>query len=230
MTQLLISVKNIEESRIARYADVDLIDLKDPSVGALGALDVDVVRDIVNEVGANSIVSATVGEGHKSIDALKADILLYAGLGVDIVKIAVSDLFQQDSFVNELKQLTQQGIKVVAVFFADKTLDFSLIAKLQKSGFYGAMLDTQFKQSSLLGVQPIETLGIFVANCKQHGLISGLAGSVNKSYIGVLLPLEATFIGMRGGVCQQQDRTATLAGSQIEGIKKVLLNYNTVEM
>ena len=41
MTQLLISVKNVKETLIALDAGVDIIDLKDPDNGALGALDVD---------------------------------------------------------------------------------------------------------------------------------------------------------------------------------------------
>lgn len=176
MTQLLISVKNVEESQVARYAGVDLIDLKDPATGALGALDIDTVRQIVNEVNGSALVSATVGEGHATIEALTDDIVLYASLGVDIVKIAVSELFQQADFFTRIMQLTSQGIKVVTVFFADNALDFELIPHLQKSGCYGAMLDTQLKQSSLLVVQPIETLSRFVSVCAEHKLVSGLAG------------------------------------------------------
>ena len=37
MTQLLVSVKNVEETFIALDAGVDIIDLKDPANGALGA-------------------------------------------------------------------------------------------------------------------------------------------------------------------------------------------------
>lgn len=226
MTQLLISVKNLEESRIARYANADIIDLKNPSVGALGALDVNVVSQIVRDVNGRVLLSATVGEGHATIDALKQDIALYAGLGVDVVKIAVSELFLQSDFFSGIKQLTKKGIKLVAVFFANEPLEFSLLAKLKSSGFYGAMLDTQLKNISLLELQSIEILTQFTVACKQHILVSGLAGSVNKAHIDRLLELNPSFIGVRGGACYQQDRTSTLVGDRVIEIKTMLLNYN----
>lgn len=226
MTQLLISVKNLEESRIARYANADVIDLKDPSVGALGALDVDVVSQIVQDVNGGVLLSATVGEGHATIDVLKQDIVLYAGLGVDVVKIAVSGLFKLADFYSEIKQLTNLGIKLVAVFFANEPLDFSLLNKLKDGGFYGAMLDTQLKNTSLLELQTTETLQKFTVVCKQHMLISGLAGSINMTHIDRLLMLNPSFIGMRGGVCHRRDRTSTLVGDRVVEVKTMLLNYN----
>lgn len=227
MTQLLVSVKNLEESFVARHADVDVIDLKDPSVGALGALDAAITRQVVQEVGAATSISATVGEGHESVEALVSDIKLYAGLGVDVVKMAVSDLFINERFLPEMHQLSKQGVRLVAVFFADSPLDFSLIPTLQKSGFYGAMIDTQAKQFSLLDVQPIAVLKQFIALCVKHQLISGLAGSVNKSHVEDLQELNPTFIGMRGGVCDEQDRTATLSRRKVNEVKALLLNYNS---
>ena len=204
MTQLLISVKNLEESRIARYAKADVIDLKDPSVGALGALGVDVVSQIVQDVSGGVLLSATVGEGHATIDVLKQDIVLYAGLGVDVVKIAVSGLFELADFYSEIKQLTNLGIKLVAVIFAN----------------------TKLKKTSLLDLQTTKTLQKFTVVCKQHMLISGLAGSINMTHVDRLLMLNPSFIGMRGGVCHRRDRTSTLVGDRVVEVKTMLLNYN----
>lgn len=228
MTQLLISVKNLEESRVALYANADVIDLKDPSVGALGALEASIVSQVVQDVNGRVLLSATVGEGHATTDELKHDIALYAGLGVDVVKIAVSELFQQAGFFSEIKQLTKQGVKIVAVFFANDPLDFSLLTKLKDCGFYGAMIDTQLKNTSLLELQTTETLEKFTVACKQHMLISGLAGSINKTHIDQLLMLNPSFIGVRGGVCHQQERTSTLVGNRVVEIKTMLLNYNNI--
>ena len=144
-----------------------------------------------------------------------------------LLYIAVSELFQQADFFTKIMQLTSQGIKVVTVFFADNTLDFGLIPLLQKSGCYGAMLDTQLKQSSLLAVQPIETLHSFVSVCAENKLVSGLAGSVNKQHVGALKGLNPGFIGMRGGVCRQHNRTSELVYAQITEVKAMLLNCNT---
>ncbi len=225
MTQLLISVKDVEESKIARHAGADLIDLKDPDVGALGALNLDIVKQIVQDIDGSTSISATVGEMHASVDDLMQDIRVYAGLGVDIVKIALTALVDQPDFFKKISELTHQGIQVVAVFFANQPLDFALIPKLKESGFYGAMIDTQLKQSTLLSVQPIQVLARFVTDCHASSLVAGLAGSVNKTHLDELLTLRPNFIGMRGGVCVNHDRTAGLMAKSITEVKDELLTY-----
>ncbi|MEE9331474.1 MAG: (5-formylfuran-3-yl)methyl phosphate synthase, partial [Methylophilaceae bacterium] len=226
MTQLLISVKNVEESILARSTGADIIDLKNPSVGALGALPVDIVSEVLDEINGSVLVSATVGEGHESVDSLLSDIKLYAGLGVDIIKIAVSDLFIQKHFFADILKLIKKDIKLVAVFFADQDIDFNLLPHMQSSGFHGAMLDTQKKETSLLTQRDVEYLNRFVGLCHQYELASGLAGSLKRVHMNALLPLNANFIGVRGGVCRMEDRVSDLSPKKIVAIKEMLLNYN----
>lgn len=226
MTQLLISVKNVEEALIARYADVDLIDLKDPSIGALGALDPNVVVKIVSEIDKAALISATVGEGHANVEALVHDIKRYASLEVDVIKIAVSDLFQQHNFFAEMHQLTSKNIKLVAVFFADKPLKLDLLPMLKECGFYGAMLDTKAKEFSLLKVQTESKLRNFLLLAGQYQLITGLSGSVSKDELVTLMDLQPAFIGMRGGVCENGNRTSYLSDSKVMEAKHMLLKYN----
>lgn len=227
MTQLLISVKNAEEASMALLNGVDVIDLKDPSVGALGALTDVIVEQVVVAVDGRALVSATIGEGHESVDALTRSIQTRAALGVDIVKIAVSELFNQQQFYVELLKLTEQGVKLVAVFFADGVVDLELILKLQQAGFYGAMLDTQNKKFSLMDAQPINSLNRFVLACKQSQLVSGLAGSVKAKHVNALLEISPAFIGLRGGVCENHVRASELSISKVNEVKSMLLNYNT---
>lgn len=226
MTQLLTSVKNVEESLLAMYAGANIIDLKDPAVGALGALSIDLSKQILAALDADILTSATVGEGHSSIEKLTADIKQYAQIGVDVVKISVSELFLNQQFFVEIQQLTLRGIKLVAVFFADKSIDLSLLATLQAAGFYGAMMDTQQKARPLLDVQSMHSLSEFTRMCRDCGLISGLAGSVSKQHINTLLTLKPDFIGMRGGICHEGNRTSSLSREKVEEVSLMLLNYN----
>jgi dihydroneopterin aldolase len=230
MTKLLISVKNLEESRIASYTGADVIDLKDPSIGALGALNVDIVHQIVNDVNGSITLSATVGEEHETIDALVNDIMQYANLGVDVIKIVVSELFKQTDFFTKLHKVIEQGVRIVVIFFANKVLDFNLIARLKACGVQGVMLDTQCKNVTLLQLLSLDTLKAFVLFCEQQALVSGLAGSVNKTHINALLRLNPGFIGVRGGVCQRRDRESELVSDKVLEIKNMLLSYNNTLM
>lgn len=226
MTQLLISVKNSEEAMLALAAGVDIIDLKDPTTGALGALDLAITKEIVDLVNGRTIVSATVGEQHSNLSELVDDIQTRADIGVDIIKIAASDLFQAASFYDEISKLTKAGIKLVAVFFADVEVNLALLPTLKNAGFYGAMLDTKNKQYDLLQVQQQDNLRLFIQRCQNYQLKSGLAGSLQPQYIDLLMEINPTYIGFRGGVCENSCRESALNLSKVEEVVNMLRNGN----
>ena len=62
MTGLLVSVRNAAEAEIALSAGVDLIDVKEPSRGSLGAADPAVWPDVCEVVGGRVPVSIALGE------------------------------------------------------------------------------------------------------------------------------------------------------------------------
>lgn len=222
MTQLLISVKNVLEANIALAAGVDIIDLKDPNVGALGALDLDVTREIVRLVNSRKPVSATVGEQHTSVDELMFDIQARADVGVDIIKVAISDLFQAADFVEKILILTKSGVKIVAVFFADEVFNLTILPALKHVGFYGAMMDTRNKQQHLLQIQSQQSLHLFTRQCHQYQLKSGLAGSLQPQDIDLLLNVNPTYIGFRGGVCDNSQRKSALSHDKLNDVQNVL--------
>lgn len=226
MTQLLISVKNLEEAKMAFAAGVDIIDLKDPNEGALGALDLTLTKQIVQQVKGQAVVSATVGELHVSIQELVLDIQWRADVDVDIIKIAVSSLFMQDHFFDEITPLTKKGIKLVAVFFADEATDLDILPKLKSAGFYGAMLDTRDKRKNLLQVQSLQALHLFTQQCQYFQLKSGLAGSLQPQHIDLLNVLNPTYLGFRGGVCENGQRRFNLNDSKMRQVINMLRDDN----
>ena len=226
MTQLLISVKNSMEALLALEAGADIIDLKDPNVGALGALNIDETQDIVQAMKGNGLISATVGEQHASLNVLVHDIKVRAAIGIDIIKIVASPLFYSDDFVMHMQTLTNNGIKIVTVFFADEKIDLDLLAKIKQAGFFGAMLDTKIKQHHLLQVQAAEDLKIFTQMCHQFHLQSGFAGSLQPQHIAYLMQFNPTYIGFRGGVCENLARKNALCHSKVIEIKKLLHIHN----
>jgi (5-formylfuran-3-yl)methyl phosphate synthase len=226
MTQLLISVNNLQETAVALAAGVDIIDLKDPNIGALGALDLATSREIVRLVDAKALTSATVGEHHSSLAALVNAIEARAEIGVDIIKMVVSPLFAEPLFVKEMRRISDAGHRLVAVFFADEDVDFDLLLRLQEARFYGAMLDTKNKQKNLLTSVDEQDLRRFTQLCSQHGLKSGLAGSLRLEDVPYLLAISPTYIGFRGGVCTNNLRTENLSALKVANLKTMLFKCN----
>ena len=224
MTQLLISVKNVAEALIALDAGADIIDLKDPNIGALGALDEVLSLQIVHVINGRATISATIGEQHTSLNALIASIEARAELGVDIIKIAVPKFFNEPEFLIKITQLTNNGIKIVAVLFADEPIELSLLDKCQQMGFFGAMLDTNNKQQNLLQVQSQSDLQMFTQKCNLHQLQCGFAGSLRPQDIADLINFNPTFIGFRGGVCENNLRISVLSRSKVLEVKKCCTN------
>ena len=224
MTQLLISVKNVEEALIALDAGADIIDLKDPNIGALGALNEVLSLQIVHAINGRAIVSATIGEQHASLNALIASIQARAKLGVDIIKIAVPKFFDDPEFLIKITQLTNNGIKIVAVLFADEPIELSLLDKCQQMGFFGALLDTNNKQQNLLQVQSQGDLQMFTQKCNLHQLQYGFAGSLRPQDIADLINFNPTFIGFRGGVCENNLRISVISRSKVLEVKKCCTN------
>ncbi len=228
MTQLLISVKNVKETLIALDAGVDIIDLKDPNNGALGSLDIVTSANILQAISGATIVSATVGEHHASLSDLIFDIRTRIEIGADIVKIAVSKLFYEADFLIEMANLTNEGIKIVAVFFADESIDLNLLKISQQMGFFGAMLDTKAKQQNLLHVQAQSDLQIFTQKCNQHQLKYGFAGSLKSQDIEHLIKFNPTYIGFRGGVCENDIRESALSSCKVLEVKNMLHERNKI--
>lgn len=229
MTQLLISVKNLAETELVLEAGVDIVDLKEPSVGALGALDLELTEQIVKLVDKKTITSATVGENHQTLLELTQATQARADLGVDIIKIAVGPLFNSSEFISQTQKLTSTGIRLVAVFFADETIDHSLVAKLKTAGFYGAMLDTQNKHKNLLQNFSQDGLQLFTKACQQHELKSGLAGSLRVTHIKELLENSPDYIGFRGGACEGDLRNQHLSQQKINDLKSMLFECNKIK-
>ena len=238
MTQLLISIKNVPEALVVLEVGVDIIDLKDPSVGALGALSTHETKQIVqvtkerNNIDLNAtnltLISATVGEQHVDLNSLISDIREKYVLGVDIIKIAVSGLFYAEDFSSQIQSLTRCGIKLVAIFFADEPIDLALLVTLKKIGFFGAMLDTKTKQQNLLQVQTTSGLQMFTQICHENDLQSGLAGSLQTQHIENLIQFNPIYIGFRGGACKSLARENDLCRVKVIQIKEMLYLHNKI--
>jgi FolB domain-containing protein len=222
MTLLLASVTGPDEAAVALAHGADIIDLKDASRGALGALDRDVLRATVAAVGGRRPVSAVTGDLPMEPDVIAAAVARTAETKVDYVKVGLFPGSRRQDCIRALAPLTQVT-KIVGVMFADRGADNDLIKLMAESGFAGAMLDTADKSAGrLIDCMDVAALRVFVGACRDRGLMAGLAGSLEAPDVPRLLLLEPDYLGFRGALCVGRDRTARIDPASIAIIRELI--------
>lgn len=223
MTGLLASVTSIEEARIALKTGADIIDLKDPTRGALGALPVDRIAAIVAAVGGQRPVSATVGDLPPDPALLSHAVRDTAAVGVEYVKVGLFGEAYFGTCIDAVASQAAAGVRLIAVLFADLKPDLAVLASLAAAGFTGVMLDTADKASGgLRGHLTFENLTRFVQTAKQLGLLTGLAGSLRREDIEPLLMAEPDYLGFRTALCTGGSRIAAIDAEAVTAIRACL--------
>ena len=223
MTGMLASVNSVAEALLVLEAAVDIIDLKQPALGALGALDVSDVKRIVAAIDGRCPVSATIGDMPMQPEPVFDAVLAMAETGVDYVKIGFFPGDDWPGTVKKLSVLTRQNRALIAVLFADTRPDLGIMNLLKAEGFTGVMLDTMNKrQGSLTQIMAAAELAHFVAQAKALQLLCGLAGSLRLADIPGLLPLNADYLGFRGALCQEHARVGRLSKPAVLAIRQAM--------
>lgn len=223
MTGLLASVTSIEEARIALKGGADIIDLKDPARGALGALPVERIAAIVAAVGSQCPVSATVGDLPPDPELLSRAVRDTAAAGVAYVKVGLFGEAYFGACIDALASQAASGGRLIAVLFADLKPDLAVLAALADAGFTGVMLDTADKAGGGLRRHlSLESLTLFVHTAKQLGLLTGLAGSLRREDIEPLRAAEPDYFGFRTALCTGGSRIAVIDPEALAAIRACL--------
>ncbi|MEX2523814.1 MAG: (5-formylfuran-3-yl)methyl phosphate synthase [Gammaproteobacteria bacterium] len=223
MTGLLASVCDAGEAGLILEGGADIIDLKDPSVGALGALDIGVMTDIVALVNGRVPVSATIGDIPFTAAAIRPRIEAVAATGVDFVKVGVFGDVRDTGVLEMLRALSQAGLRMVLVFFAEDVPGHTDFTALSRHGIHGVMLDTRDKSSgSLRSKLSHRQLESFVSGARETGLLCGLAGSLCADDIPALLPLRPDYLGFRSALCRGSNREGEVDAAAAGAVRLML--------
>jgi (5-formylfuran-3-yl)methyl phosphate synthase len=226
MTGMLASINSLREAKLVLAEHVDIIDLKEPALGALGGLDIKRVKKIVAVINRQCPTSATIGDLPMQPELIFNAVQQMAETGVDYIKIGFFTSENQDQVIEKLAPLTSK-INLIAVLFADTNPDFSLIDTLIAAGFKGIMLDTLDKtKGSLTGIMAKTEIGRFVVHVKSRDLICGLAGSLKLEDIPILMPVQPDYLGFRGALCDQHERAGQLNNQFVRDIKKTIAEFS----
>ena len=231
MTRMLASAASVSEAELVRDAGADIIDLKDPTAGALGALDATTIRAVVAANAGRTTVSATTGDLLGPVAEIAAAVRQTASLGVDIVKVGMfAAPSQWQAIVDALQPVCAQGTQIVAVLLADRRWPKDAVAMFATAGFLGVMVDTAAKsRGSLRAYRTLAELDSFVAAARNGDLVSGLAGGLAAADIAPLLALAPDYLGFRGALCEGAKREKRLQRGAAERIRALIPRQHTVE-
>ncbi len=217
--KLLVSVVNKGEVPAAIEGGAEIIDIKNPNEGSLGAASPWIIRDIIDEVGSRRQTSCAIGDvpnlpGTVSLAAAGA-----AALHPDYVKIGLLGAVSREQATKIMTsavravQSTAPAVKVIACGYGDWTLvgSFSpldLPAIACASGSDGILIDTINKDGrSLFDFLGMEDLKEFVGAAADMGLMSALAGSLRTHHASLLKTCSPDVVGIRGAACSNNDRS-----------------------
>lgn len=228
---MLASVRDLDEARIVLDAGVDLIDLKQPADGALGALPPEVISEVVGFVAGRTLTSATAGNIEPDAEAVQAAMQSIAVTGVDYVKAGLfpagwqqggRDYAAVRACLGGLVPLN--GVRRIAVMFADLAPPLDLVDAVAEAGFDGVMVDTALKTGhSLPDVATDDWLAAFVGGARARGLLCGLAGSLREGHIAPLTRLAPDYLGFRGALCAGQARAHALGADAVRRVRGAVL-------
>jgi hypothetical protein len=224
--KILASPTCLDEARVLAELRVDIIDVKNPAEGSLGAQPPWVVREIVEFARLRDVpTSATLGDLPFKPGSVALAAFGMAHLGVNYIKAGLYGRMTEDEAIELLKSIrraidmTNDSIALVAAGYADYRRFGGLpprdvVRAAASSGGTVVMLDTADKRAgTLFDMMSRDELQSFVAAARAAKLEVALAGSIGIEHLDDLRRLAPDIIGARGALCMRRDRMSWIEPS-----------------
>lgn len=227
--KLLVSPVNVEEANLCRLGGADIIDVKNPKEGSLGANFPWMIKAVRKAAGSVP-VSATIGDFNYKPGTAALAALGAAVAGAEYIKVGLFDIQTKgqalDMLLNIVRSVKGYDInkKVVAAGYSDfhrinSISPFELPSICAKAGADIVMMDTGIKDGkSTFDFFTEEELTDFVKTAKSHGLGTAIAGTIKFEDIPSLNRIMPDIIGVRGCVCGG-NRNSAIQRSLVEQLK-----------
>lgn len=205
MTRLLVSVRSAAEAEEALRGGADLIDVKEPSAGSLGAAALPTIAEVLARVAGRVEVSAALGELRDPAATQRAAAL---PPGVRYAKFGLSGVAGSDwvpLWRGAVARLPR-GARAVGVVYADGASSGApgpsdVLAAAARTGCPLVLVDTFDKsRGRLRQVWSDDELARFATEVRAGGLGLVLAGSLQLSDIEPLGGLSPDYLAVRGAV------------------------------
>ncbi|MDP3033886.1 MAG: (5-formylfuran-3-yl)methyl phosphate synthase [Methanobacteriaceae archaeon] len=235
---LLISPINTDEALEAIEGGADIVDVKNPKEGSLGASFPWIIKGVREMTPEDMLVSATLGDvpykpGTVSLAAMGALVS-----GADYIKVGLYGTKNYDEALEVMENVVRtvrensSDAVVVASGYADAhrvgAIDPMEIPKVAaEAGADLAMVDTAVKDGkTLFDFMDMDDLQKFVNEIHDYGLKSALAGSVKKDQLKPLYDINCDVVGVRGAACIGGDRnTGKIHRSAVAELKNMISDF-----
>jgi uncharacterized protein (UPF0264 family) len=242
-----VSVRSAAEAREAIVGGCDILDVKEPRHGSLGAAPTAAICEVAHMGnGAGVPVSAALGEcadWHQKTP-LELDSLFDAELR--FVKLGLAGMGDRENWSSEWLDVTDQcsrklpsGTRHVAVIYADwqaaraphpqsilEALSEHLRTRRSDTAFAGVLIDTFEKSSGrLLDAMSLKMLRGIRKQTSQMGLFLALAGRLNEESLSPLVELAPDIVAIRSAACRGEDRNASVDRDAVSQFRAAMQSH-----
>jgi uncharacterized protein (UPF0264 family) len=216
--KILISSKNRSEAIEAQKGGAEIIDVKNPEEGSLGASFPWIIKDIIDYLPKDIETSCTIGEMPSYPGSISLAARGAASIGVDYIKAGLFGLNSPKNAVKLMKKVVRaikdydSKINFVLVGYADSekvdSIDPLFIPQIAKKVSADVvMIDTAIKNGqSTFDLITTTKIKQFIEVAKKYKLKTALAGSLKRHDFGKIALLNPDIIGIRGAACSNNDR------------------------
>jgi uncharacterized protein (UPF0264 family) len=226
VTGLLISVRSAEEAAAALAGGADVIDIKEPSRGALGPATPFVWDEVQRVIAGRRPVSVALGELlDDAIDELAA-----ATGGCAFAKIGLAGCHDSQGWMARWQSAIAHlppDVSPVPVAYADWQRAAApsprvAVALAVRAGSQRVLVDTFDKtRGGLLDCLSLEYLEELAVECREQNVHLALAGSLSRETIGEVLPLAPEYVGVRGAACSG-GRSGTIEMARVKSLASIV--------
>ena len=221
---LLVSARSMAEFKLIMSVGIRWLDLKEPSLGSLGMPSLDLIFSVL-ELDIPESVQVSIAGGELRSWTLDLDGALAAKLPARAyLKLALAECKgeQWQSVAERISRALVRRSQLILVHYADSVSSNApswqeVIATTKSLGGKFVLVDTYCKKlGGLMDHYSIEQLEEMIGAANQEKLGVALAGSLKLDQLQSLLNSRAAWLGVRGAVCRDTQRTGELCATKLQ--------------
>lgn len=231
--RLLVSVVALDEVAAALSGSADVVDVKNPAEGSLGAASPGLLKAVRARVEAPHLLSAALGDAPHLPGTMAFAAAGAAACGADYVKLGLLGSSRPEQALELLSAVcrataeTNPDTRVVAVAYADADRVGALPPRALPSiaraaGVHGVMLDTAVKDgTSTFTAMGEAEVAAFLREGRSLGLMTALAGALSFDDLARAHSLDVDLVGVRGAACDG-GRSGTVSAVRVRELRAAL--------